>query len=58
MDGIPIGICDGRVLGYLEGFIDRAVVGKCLFLCLCIGYVHIQEWEFWQCYSVFMLVSL
>ena len=47
VDGIPIGTCDGRVLGYLECFIDGAVVGKCLCLCHFRGYVHMQEWAFW-----------
>ena len=32
MDGFPIGTCDSTVIGYLEGFIDGAVVGKCLCL--------------------------
>ena len=28
MDGIPPVTCDGAVIGFLEGFIDRVVVGK------------------------------
>ena len=38
MYGIPIGTCNSRMIGYLEGFIDGAVYGKCLCLCSCIGY--------------------
>ena len=30
VDGLPIGICDGRVIVYLKGFLDRAVEDKCL----------------------------
>ena len=30
IDGLPIGTCDIRVIGYLEGFIDEAVEDKCL----------------------------
>ena len=28
VDVVPLGICDGTVLGYLEGFTDGAVVGN------------------------------
>ena len=41
VDGIPIGTCAGRVIGSLEDLIDGAVVGKCLCLCHCRGYVDI-----------------
>ena len=40
MYGIPIGTCDSRVIGSLEGFIDGAVYGKCLCLFSFKGYVH------------------
>ena len=30
VDGLPIGIYDDRVIGYLEGFIDGDVEDKCL----------------------------
>ena len=55
---LPIGTCDGRVIWSLKGFIDGAVDGKCLCLCCCIGYVHMQDWEFWQQEFVFMFVLL
>ena len=28
VDGLPLGTCDGTVLGSFGGFIDGAVVGK------------------------------
>ena len=31
--GLPIEICDSRVIGSLEGFIDGAVEDKCLCFC-------------------------
>ena len=30
VDEPPIGICDGKVIGYLEGFIYGAMEDKCL----------------------------
>ena len=38
---LPIGTCNKRGIGSLEGFIDMAVDGKCFCYCCCIGYVHI-----------------
>ena len=40
VDGIPMGKRDGRVIGPSEGFIVGDVVGNCLYLCYCRGYVH------------------
>ena len=40
VDGLPIGVYDDRVIGYLEGFIDGALEDKCLCFLFLRGYEH------------------
>ena len=57
VDGLPIGICDDRVIEYSEGFIDEALEDKCLwFLLLYRVCSHVRLGMFETCLYVHVCI--